>query len=195
MDMRPLFSEYQWPRVESSIRQSIDAFTLRRLQPPAGSSAQYPDPPGNQTSSFAQTTMAQRSNPPTRMLQDELHDPTRVRGRVLAPSQHLANFSFGNEMLHEQQPNRIQRSGRGNETNDSAYYTTFHPTNMPSQTGTGFAEGGPVVINDCVDPSKVFQLRDDIVLTNPSDAQEQSDLLDIFFLPEEGSSQHRQNRY
>jgi hypothetical protein len=196
MDIRHRFSENSWPLVESWIQESIEEFTRRRLQPLDGNSAQYPDSPGNRTSSFAQETRAQRSSLSTRMLQNARHDPTRVQERVFAPSQHLPDFSFGNEMLHEQQPNRVQQSGRRNETTDSAYFTTFNPTNPSSRTGTGFPEDEPGAIDDF----EMLQLFLDVpeYLANPSGAQEHPDLLDLD-LGGVGStprrSQQRQNRY
>jgi hypothetical protein len=207
MDIRPLFSEYQWPRVESRIRESIEEFTLRRLQPQEGSSAQYLDSSGNQTSSPAQETRVQRSSLSTRMPQSALHDPTRVQGRVFMPSQHLPGFSLGNEMVHEQQPNRVQHSGRGNETIDSAYFTTSNPTNASPHTGTGFPEGEPVAIGDFGNPEETLLspgqgfLSDNLFFeyfTDPSGAQEHPDLIDLD-LGGVGSTQrrnqHRQNRY
>jgi hypothetical protein len=207
MGIRPLFSEYQWPRVESRIRESIEEFTLRRLQPLERSSAQYPDSPGNQASSFAQEIMVRRRNPPTPMPQNALHDPASVQGRVFTPSLPLADYSFANEMFHEQQPNRVQHSGRGNETVDSAYYTTFNSTDVSSHTETGFSGDEPVAIDGCVNPeatllspSQMFQLSVEIFgsqseyLANPSGAQEQPDLPDLD-ISGMGPSQHRQNRY
>lgn len=207
MDIRPLFSEYQWPRVESRIRESIEEFSLRRLQPQEGSSAQYPDSPGNQTSSPAQETRVQRSSLSTRMPQNALHDPTRVQGRVFTPSQHVPGLGLGHEMLHEQQPNRVQHSGRGNETIDSAYFTTSNPTSASSHTGIGFPEGEPVAIGDFGNPEEAllspgqWLLSDSIFfesLTDPSGAQEHPDLIDLDLggvASTHRRNQHRQNRY
>lgn len=216
MDIRHRFSENSWPLVESWIQESIEEFTRRRLQPPEGSSAQYPDSPGNRTSSFAQETRVRPSTFSARMPQNalndlrsrgielesfssniaqideiEAHNPTRVQGRVFTFP------SFGNEILHEHLPNRVQHCGRGNETTDSAYFTTFNPTNPSSRTGTGFPEDEPGAIDDM----EMFKLFFDVPnehLANPSGAQEHPDLLDLD-LGGVGStpcrSQQRQNRY
>lgn len=175
MDIRPLFSEDQWPRVESRIRESMEEFARRRLQPPGESSAQYPDSPGNHTSSVAQRIMDQRSTLPTPMLQNAPHDPTMVQGGVFAPSKYLAGFISGDEMPPL---NCAQESGRGNETIDSACYATFDPTNVPSHTGTGFPGDKPVAIDDFVDlgatllpPGQGFESLDNISGL-PSDSEE-----------------------
>lgn len=193
MDIRPLFSERQWPLVESRIRESIDEFTLRRLQPLQRGLAQYPNSPGNQTGSIAQTISAvQRSTVATRRLQNP---------------QHLANFGFGNEMLRRQQLNRVQHSGHGNETIDSACYMTFDPANVSSGAGTAFEVDEPVTIDECADPETdlwltgaAFQPPHSLLnlpnefLANPSSAEEQS-VMRAFDLDGMGSSQQRQNRY
>jgi hypothetical protein len=208
MDIRHRFSENSWPLVESWIQESIEEFTRRRLQPPEGSLAQYPDSPGNRASSFAQETKAQPNPLSARMLQNARHDPKRVQEKAFTSSQHLPDFSFVNEMLHEQQPNRVQHNSRGNETTDSAYFTTFNPTNPSSRTGTGFPEDEPGAIDEFVNseatplsPGQMFQLFFDLPSeypANPSGAQEHPDLLDLD-LGGVGSaprrSQHRQNRY
>jgi hypothetical protein len=146
--MSPLFSEDQWLRCESLIRESLEEFRLRRLET---SSAQYCDSPGNPAPSIAQSIMGQQSTFPTPMLQNAPHDPTRVQGGVFAPSQHLTDSSLGNGML---QLNRVQHSGHGggNETIDSACYPTSDPTNVLAHSETGLPGDKPVATNDFVDP-------------------------------------------
>jgi hypothetical protein len=175
MDIRPLFSEDQWPRLESRIRESMAEFARRRLLPPRERSAQYLDSSGNHTSSVAQRIMDQRSTLPTPMPQNTPHDPTRVQGGGFAPSEHPAGFSFGDEMPLL---NYVQQSGRGNETIDSACYATFDPTNVSSHTVTGFPGDKPVATDDCVFPeatllpaSQGFEPLDNISGL-PSDSEE-----------------------
>ena len=181
MDIRPLFSGHQWPRVESRIRESMEEFMLRRLQPLEGNSAQYLDSPGSHTPSFA-------------------HEITIQQGPISrrTPPQRPANFNLEDKMLHR------QNGGDGNKTIDSAYYSMFNRTNATSsQTGTGFPVDEPAAIDGCVDPETFymlpdqgFQFADDIVgfpdnLANPSSAQGEPDLLDLGRV---GYSQQRRNQ-
>jgi len=190
MDIRHRFSENSWPLVESWIQESIEEFTRRRLQPLEGNSVQHPDSPGNRTSSFARETRVQPST-------------LSVQGWAFTPSQHLPDFNLGNE----QQSNRVQHSGRGNETIDSAYFTTFNPTNASSHTRMGLLEDEQVAIDDFVNteatllsPGQMFQPSDDNFfdfLANPSGAQEHPDPIDLSLggVVTQRRSQHRQNRY
>jgi hypothetical protein len=149
MRMHPLFTDDQWPRVEMCIREGMEEFTRQRLQPPGGSSAQYPDSAGSHTSSVAQRITDQRSTLPTPMPQDAQYDPTRVRG-VFVPSQNPTGFSFRDGMR--------QQNGRGNETIDSACYTTFDSMNMSSHAGTCFAGDKSVATDDRIDPGSTLWL-------------------------------------
>jgi hypothetical protein len=174
MDIRPLFSEDQWPRLESRIRGSVEEFARRSLLPPRERAAQYLDSPGHHTSSVAQRIIDQQSTLPTPMSQNAPHDPTRVQGGFV-PSEHLAGFSFGDEMPPL---TYVQQSSRGNETIDSACYATFDPTNVSSHTATGFPGDKPVATDDCVDPgatllpaSQGFEPLDNISGL-PSDSEE-----------------------
>jgi hypothetical protein len=201
MDMRPLCSEQEWPRFESCIRDSIEEFTSRRLQPSEGSSTQSSDSPGNQTSSFV---MVRRRTPRTRLLQNAQHDPARVHARAFASSQRLANFGFENETLHQRQPNRVQHSDRGNETIDSACYMPFDTMNVSSHTPADFQVDE--IIDECADSEPVlwldagFQPSDAMLglssdyLSNPLSSPEQP-VIREFDLGGVESSQHRQNRY